>query len=117
MKKIASWLVESFEKTNTKFDDIIAVAVSHKNELNENDKSELDAFLDDMRDNGWYPFVSKILENANNIEKFDYVFDIKKDPYIWELYMLEKEYHVLEGFGTIDIEDVKAKIKKFKAAL
>jgi hypothetical protein len=117
MKRKASWLVESFEKTETKFDDVIALAVSHENELNENDLTSLNEFLDDMRDNGWYPFVSKIMESVDSIDTLEYVYSIPKDEHIFQLYMLEKEYKSLDGFGTIDVADVKQKIEYFKGCL
>lgn len=117
MKKVPSWLRESFVHTGTRFDEVLALAVNHKNELNENDKSDLDKFLSEMRENGWYPFVTKIYENSDMANSLDYVYNIPKDEHIWQLHMLEKECKILEDFGCVDIQDVKAKIKHFKGLL
>jgi len=117
VKKVPSWLIESFVPTGTRFDDIIGIAVGYKNELNENDRSELDTFLSEMRENGWYPFVTKICEDASMANSLDYVYNIPKDEHIWQLLMLEKECKILEDFGCLDVSEVKAKIKHFKGLL
>lgn len=122
MKKVASWLVESFQETNTKFDEIISIAVSHKNELNESDMSEIDEVLDEARLNGWYPFVS-VYYNASPDRLFDdrieAIVEVAKDPYIWEVLMLEKELPIIKSKFNEDFDEerVRAKLKEFKAKL
>lgn len=122
MKRKASWLVESFEKTETKFDEIVAIATSYDNELSESDKTELNEILNDARDNGWYPFVSVYYFNESVDlfdERIEAIANVKKDPYIWEVLMLGKELPIIKKEFSEDFDEkaFRTRLNAFKAKL
>lgn len=118
MKRNPSWKInEDFKLLNNEYDDIIKTAIQYQNTLNENNLQKVEELLDEASLRGWYPFVSEIYKNPNNVHKFDYIDGLKKDEIIFGILMLEKEVDILEDFGEINLEDFKNRIKIAKDKL
>lgn len=105
-----------FNKTDTIFDEIISIATSNINELPDNDLSCLVELLDNARECGWYPFVS-VYYYSNGVEfddRIEEIAEIKKDPYIWEVLMLEKELPIIKKEFNEDYDEngVHEKLKE-----
>ena len=118
MLRNPSWKInESFKMMNNKYDEIIRKSIQYTNELNEEDTSTVHSLLEEASLRGWYPFVSEIYNNPNNIHKYEYIIDIQKDETIFELLMLEAEVDILSEFSDIDLESFKNRIKVAKGML
>ena len=118
MKRNPSWKInENYKLLNNKFDTVIKTAIQYTNELNESDLKEVQDLLDDAILEGWYPFITEIYKEPNNISRFDYISEIKKDEIIFEFLMLEQEVDILKEFSDVNVEEFKERIKSLKGKL
>ena len=93
------------------YNEILELSIKNEYHLKHYHLLELDDFLQEARDNGWYPFVTEIIKGNYS---YEYIYFIEKNEIIFDLLMFEKEYFILEDFVSADLEYYKERIKYFK---
>lgn len=118
MQRNPSWKInENYKLLNNKFDNVIQTSIKFSNTLNESDLEEVEKLLAEASDRGWYPFVSELYKNIDDLHAFDYICEVEKDELIFEFLMLEQEVDILDEFGEIDLISFKDRIEKLKLTL
>lgn len=100
--KIVSESIEAIQEFRyTDLYEILNTSVNYETTLNEQDLTKLNELISFARDNGWYPTISKYLNDniEENMTFYEKIYHIQKDELIWEYQMLLKESFVLKEFG------------------